>query len=245
MPDYFQLQDRAVEPLHECKTDTQIVRELAQRMGLDDYFQNSDEQLIEALLSTGYPAEMGITMEKLKQGPVKAPRRPDFPNFLTPSGRMEFYCEKLVEMGQQLPCYIEPLESTRKPLGNKYPLTYFTTHTRFRTHSTLANVKWLRDLEPEPTLEMNPIDAEARGIRSGDVVRVFNDRGAVKLKAKVHEGIRPGIVNVNQGWWPEDFIDGSHQELTHSVVNKAQEMIFEPNSAFYDVLVEVEKIEED
>jgi len=245
MPDYFQLQDRAVEPLHECKTDTQIVRELAQRMGLDEYFQNSDEQLIEALLSTGYPAEMGITMEKLKQGPVKAPRRPDFPNFLTPSGRMEFYCEKLVEMGQQLPCYIEPLESTRKPLGKKYPLTYFTTHTRFRTHSTLANVKWLRELEPEPNLEMNTIDAEARGIQSGDVVRVFNDRGAVKIKAMVHEGIRPGIVNVNQGWWPEDFIDGSHQELTHSVVNKAQEMIYEPNSAFYDVLVEVEKIEED
>ena len=92
---------------------------------------------------------------------------------------------------------------------------------------------------------MNTIDAEARGIQSGDVVRVFNDRGAVKIKAMVHEGIRPGIVNVNQGWWPEDFIEGSHQELTHSVVNKAQEVLYEPNSALYDVLVEVEKVDGD
>jgi molybdopterin-containing oxidoreductase family molybdopterin binding subunit len=242
MPDYFQLQNRAIEPLYECKPDVQIVRELAQRMNLGDYFENSDEQMIESLLSQGYPAEMGITLEKLKQGPVKAPPRPNVPTFSTSSGRMEFYCEKLVHMGQQLPCYIEPFESDRKPLGEKYPLTYFTTHTRFRTHSTLANVKWLRELEPEPTLEMNTIDAQARGIRSGNVVRVFNDRGAVKLKAMVHEGIRPGIVNVAQGWWPEDFIEGSHQELTHSAVNKAQEVLYEPNSAFYDVLVEVEKV---
>jgi len=241
MPEYFKLQERAVEPLHECKTDTQIVRELAQKMGLDEYFQNSDEQLIELMLSTGYPAEMGITMEKLKQSPVKAPRRPNYPTFLTPSGRMEFYCEKLVDMGQQLPCYIEPLESARKPLGQKYPLIYMTTHTRYRTHSTLANVGWLRELEPEPVLEMNPIDADARDVRDGDVVRVFNDRGSMKLKVNIHEGIKPGTVNVNQGWWPEHFLEGTHQDLTHSVINRAQELIYEPNSALYDVLVEVEK----
>jgi molybdopterin-containing oxidoreductase family molybdopterin binding subunit len=241
MPEYFKLQERAVEPLHECKTDTQIVRELAQKMGLDEYFQNSDEQLIELMLSTGYPAEMGITMEKLKQSPVKAPRRPNYPTFLTPSGRMEFYCEKLVDMGQQLPCYIEPLESARKPLGQKYPLIYMTTHTRYRTHSTLANVGWLRELEPEPVLEINPIDADARDVRDGDVVRVFNDRGSMKLKVNIHEGIKPGTVNVNQGWWPEHFLEGTHQDLTHSVINRAQELIYEPNSALYDVLVEMEK----
>ncbi|MBL7210068.1 MAG: molybdopterin-dependent oxidoreductase, partial [Dehalococcoidia bacterium] len=89
MMDYFQLQNKAIEPLYECKPDTEILRELARKMGLGDYFENTDEQLIEILLSCGYPAEMGITMEKLKQGPVKAPPRPNFPSFLTPSGRME------------------------------------------------------------------------------------------------------------------------------------------------------------
>ncbi|MFC2027407.1 molybdopterin-dependent oxidoreductase [Chloroflexota bacterium] len=245
MPDYFKLQQRAIEPLHEAKPDTEIVRELARRLDLGEYFENSDEQMIELLLSTGYPAEMGITMEKLKHGPMKAPRRPDFPPFLTPSGRMEFYSEKLVGLDQQLPCYKEPLESVRKPLGQKYPLTFMTAHTRFRTHSTLANVQWLRELEPEPLLEMNLSDAASRGIKNGDIVRAFNDRGIVKLKVNVHEGIQPGIVNVNQGWWPEDFVEGTHQELTHSAVNPAQEILYEPNSALYDVLVEVEKVRED
>jgi molybdopterin-containing oxidoreductase family molybdopterin binding subunit len=244
LPDYFKLQQKAIEPLHEAKPDTEIVRELARRLELGDYFENSDEQLIESLLSTGYPAEMGITMEKLKQGPVKAPMRPDVPAFMTPSGKMEFYCEKLVGLGQQLPCYKEPIESVRTPLSQKYPISFLTTHTRFRTHSTLANVQRLRDLEPEPLLQMNPADAEPRGVNDGDIVRAFNDRGNMKLKVNVNEAIRPGTVNVNQGWWPDDFIEGTHQELTHSAVNPAQELIFEPNSAYYDVLVEVEKARE-
>lgn len=242
MPDYFKLQERAIEPLYESRPDTEIVRDLARRMGLDEYFQKTDEELIEALLATGYPAEMGITLEKLKRGPVKAPRRPNFPVFLTPSGKMEFYSERLVPLGQHLPCYQEPHESPRTALGQKYPLVFLTTHTRFRTHSTLANVRWLRELAPEPVLEMNPTDAAPRGIRNGDIVKAFNDRGYVKLKARIHEGIKSGTVNVTQGWWPEDFIEGSHQHLTHSTINPAQELIYEPNSALYDVLVEVERV---
>jgi len=244
MPVYFKLQQRAIEPLYEAKPDSEIVRELARRLDLGEYFENSDEQMIELLLSTGYPAEMGITMEKLKQGPMKAPRRPDVPTFSTPSGKMEFYSEKLVGLGQQLPCYLEPLESVRTPLSQKYPLTFLTAHTRFRTHSTLANVPRLRELEPEPLLQMNPSDAKPRGINNGDIVRTFNDRGNMKLKVNVHEAIKPGTVNVTQGWWPEDFIEGTHQELTHSAINPAQEILYEPNSAYYDVLVEVERVRE-
>jgi len=243
-PDYFQLQERAIEPLHESKPDAQMVKELACRLNLGEYFKKTDEELIQSLLSVGYPAEMGITMEKLKKGPVKAIKRPNYPVFLTQSGKMEFYCERLVNLGQALPCYMEPLESARKPLGKKYPLVFMSTHTRYRTHSTLANVDWLRQLEPEPVLEISTPDAQARSIRDGDMVQVFNDRGRVTLKAKVHSGIKPGTVNVNQGWWPEHFVDGHHQELTHSVVNEAQSIIYEPNSALYDVLAEVEVVKE-
>jgi molybdopterin-containing oxidoreductase family molybdopterin binding subunit len=89
---------------------------------------------------------------------------------------------------------------------------------------------------------MNPVDASPRGIQDEDMVRVSNDRGSMKLRAKVHEGIRPGSVNTTQGWWPDHFIEGSHQELTHGVINPAQEAIYEPNAALYDVLVEVENV---
>ena len=91
---------------------------------------------------------------------------------------------------------------------------------------------------------MNQADAEKRGIQDGDLVSVFNERGRLKIKVMVHEGIKPGIVNVNQGWWPKDFLAGTHQTLTHDAVNPAQKAVFMENTAFYDVLVEVEKAEE-
>ncbi|MBL7119436.1 MAG: molybdopterin-dependent oxidoreductase [Dehalococcoidia bacterium] len=241
---YLQLQDKVIEPLYECKPDVEILRQLAQRMGFGEHFQESDEEFIDLLLSWEHPSVAGITLDKLKEGPVQVPPY-DVPAFLTPSGRMEFYCEKLIELGQQLPCYIEPLEGARKPLTQRYPLTFLNTHTRYRTHSIFTNVAWMTEFDPEPVLEISPADAEARGVGDGDVVRVFNDRGRMKLKAKVHQGIRPGTVNVTQGWWPEHFLEGSHQDLTHSVINPAQQAIYEPNAALYDVAVEVKKVGEE
>ena len=88
-----------------------------------------------------------------------------------------------------------------------------------------TNVAWLRELDAEPLLEINPVDAKPRGIKDGDLVRVFNDRGEVKLKAKLHQGIRPGLINIFQGWWPGDFIEGTHQALTHDTSNPAQQAI--------------------
>ena len=81
-------------------------------------------------------------------------------------------------------------------------------------HSMFANVDWMREVDPEPMLDMNPVDAEKRGIRDGDMVVAFNDRGRVKLKARIHEGMRPGAVSITEGWWPRDFAEGSYQELT-------------------------------
>ena len=100
-------------------------------------------------------------------------------------------------------------------------------------------------MDPEPILEMHPADAQDRGILDGDVVVVFNNRGMMKIKAMVHPGIRPGVVSMTQGWWPKDFIEGHHQNLTHDAVNPAQKAVHQPNVAFYDVLVEVKKAREE
>ena len=96
--------------------------------------------------------------------------------------------------------------------------------------------------DPEPTLSINPKDAEQRDIADGDVVRVFNDRGHMKVKAKLNKKIRPGVVNTTEGWWPEQFIEGHINELTHDMINPAQAHIYQANAAFCDVLVEVEKV---
>jgi len=237
---YVQLQPKVIEPLYESRPDRDIVNEIGLRMGLPKDFPLSAEQYVERVLSSGHPSMEGITLEKLKQGPVEvAPY--NFTGFATPSGRIEFYSERMKEYGQELPVFMEPIESTRQPQAKKYPLSYLSTHTKYGNHSFLANIAWLRELDAEPLLEMNSVDATARGIVDGDMVVAFNDRGKVKLKVKVHEGIRPGVVNINEGWWHHHFAEGSYQELTHATINPAQLAVFEPNSAMYDNLVEVRK----
>jgi molybdopterin-containing oxidoreductase family molybdopterin binding subunit len=236
---YLQLQQKVIEPLYESKSDLEIVASLAKRMGMDDFLTESAEELIARLLDSGHPSMEGITLEKLKESPMP-PAISSMPAFGTPSGRLEFYVERLRDFGQELPFYMEPLESQRTPLAQKYPLSLITPHPKYRSHSMFANIPWIRELDPEPTLEMNSADAQARGIQDRDLVRVFNDRGDVKVKVKLNQGVKAGLVKLEEGWWPSDYVEGTHQALTHETINPAQQAVFEPNFACYDVLVEVE-----
>jgi molybdopterin-containing oxidoreductase family molybdopterin binding subunit len=261
---YLQLQPKVIEPYHECKSDLEIFTELAKRMDLEEFFNQSAEEYIELLLSSGHPSMEGITLEKLREGPMKPKPSVSITDttptgrldlqaesekvepsgahlFNTPSGRLEFYSEKLKEFGQELPVFMEPLEGARQPLAQKYPLTFFQLHSRFRHHTLFLNVDWLRELYPEPLLHMNPVDAEKRGIQDGEMVTAFNDRGSVTLKARLNEAMMPGLVSVAEGWRPVDFTKGSHQELTHNAVNPAQQATVEANAAMQDVLCEVRK----
>jgi anaerobic selenocysteine-containing dehydrogenase len=241
---YLQIQPKVIEPYYECKSDLEIYTELAQRMGLGEFFDKSADEYIEMLLSSGHPSLQGITLDKLREGPLK-PNPDSAPRlFTTPSGRLEFYAEKMKEFGQELPVFIEPLESARQPLAQKYPLIFMTMHTKFRHHSKLAEVDWLRELDPEPLVDMNPVDAKKRGIKDGDMVVIFNDRGRAKLKARFHEGMRPGMVTIGEGWQPRHFAEGSYQELTGTITNPAQEAVVGSVGQMQGVLVEVRKASE-
>ena len=240
---YMQLQQKVIEPLYESKSDLEIAASLAKRMGMDDFLTESEEELIELILASGHPSMEGITLEKLKESPMP-PAISSMPAFGTPSGRLEFYIERLIDFGQELPFYMEPLESQLTPLAQRYPLSIITPHPKHRLHSTFGNIPWLRELDPEPTLEMNPVDAQARGIQARDLVRVFNDRGEVKLRVKLNRGVRAGVVKLEEGWWHSDYVEGTHQTLTHETINPAQQAVFEPNFACHDVLVEVEPVGE-
>jgi len=242
--DYLQLQQKVIEPLHESKPDLEIFACLTRKMGIEGYLDKTADEYIEISLASDHPSAEGLTLDKLKEGPV-LPMPYETPIFATPSGRMEFYSERLKEFDQELPVFLEPLESQRRPLAKKYPLSFSTTHPKYRVHSMFSNISWIRELDPEPVLDINPVDAKPRDIEDGDPVRVFNDRGQVKLKARVHQGIRPGTVNICQGWSPGDYVEGSHQALTHATINPAQAAIHEPNAAFYDTLVEVELAKEE
>jgi anaerobic selenocysteine-containing dehydrogenase len=239
---YLQLQQKVIEPPYECKSDFQIAAELGRKLGFGDYFNKTEEQYIEELLASRHPTMEGVSLARLKEGPVMAKSLDRPLQFRTPTGLIEFYVERLKKFGQELPIYLEPVESARNEKAKTYPLSLLTTHSKNRIHSSLAKMPSLLSQDPEPTLEISPADAQPRDIMDGDTVRVFNNRGQVRLKAKLSHRIKQGVVDITQGWWPDQYLQGHHNELTHESVNPVQQFVMGPNAALYDVLVQVEKV---
>jgi len=180
---------------------------------------------MKVLLDTDHPSLAGITLERLEKEKIVRLNMPPTPTvafptkeFPTPSGKVEFYQERLIEFGEELPVYKERLESPgTSALAKNYPLTLLTVKDRTFTHTIMANVGWLREINPEPVLDINPVDAQRRGIEDNDMVLVFNDRGRVKLKARLNEAVPPETVNIDHGWWPEQFAEGHYADLDRRV----------------------------
>lgn len=240
---YLQVQEKVIEPLHESKSYLDMFAALARKMNIEGFLDKSAEDYIRVMLASGHPSMDGITLERLRENPMP-PAPHELPDFGTPSKRFEFYSERLKPFGEELPVYREPMENRSAGLSARYPLSLLSAHPKYRLHSMFANVSWIREFDPGPALDINPADARERGIRDGDLVRVFNDRGEMKLKASVHEGVMQGVVNVSQGWSPGDYAGGFHQALTHNVINPAQAAVYEPNAAYYDVAVQAERVQE-
>jgi molybdopterin-containing oxidoreductase family molybdopterin binding subunit len=257
---YLQYMPKVIDPLWESKSDLEAITTVAQKMGVGKYFDKSADEYLKEILHIGDPKAdgnvNGLTWEQLTTSAphLNTPTVPYVPffdkKFPTKSGRIEFYVERLIPYDQQLPGYKEPIEaSTSNPLFARYPLTFLSTHTRFRTHSQFVNLPWLKEINNggEGFLEINPVDAKTRKISDGDVVKVFNDRGFMKVKARLTEGIKPGVVNCYQGGWDtikvKHYIEGHPNNLTHQIANPAQSVIpnFRSNAAYYDCLVEVQR----
>ena len=256
---YLQYMPQIIQPMWESKGDLDMFSEVAQKMGKGQYFDKSPDDYLNLILS-GLPS--GLTLDTLKSKgvvpladqdyatasfqPITHPYVPYYQqHFPTTSGRIEFYSESLVPYNMPLPMYNEPIEaSPTNPLFQKYPLVFISSHTKFRTHTQWDNLPWLREVIQKPFLEINPTDAQARGINNGDTVTVFNDRGSIQVVARVTSGIRPGVVNSYQGHWiGGDFPTATVNNLTHQKINQAQSVVFlfQSNTAYYDVLVDVKK----
>jgi anaerobic dimethyl sulfoxide reductase subunit A len=220
-PCYIYL-NQAIEPLSETKSDLEICRELSKRLDIPEAFgEESQDELLRGIASyrediADYDAmkRNGVLKIKLDEPVVSFKEQIEDPEnnpFPTPSGRIEIYCEHMAEMDNPaippIPRYISHRENYDDPLAAKYPLQLLTTHHKTRAHSTWHNVPWMREIEPH-SVWVNTTDAQARGIKDGDLVDVFNDRGRIRLPAKVTERIIPGAVNVPQGAWYDPDQDG-------------------------------------
>ena len=243
---FLQLQRKAVEPEGESKADFDIFAELAERMGLGGYFDRSRDDYLREMVETDHPLLQGITLERLRREDAIMLNRPPEPyvafrdrKFKTPSGRIEIYKEELSPHGAELPYYREPIEaSPQSPLHGRFPLTLLFSHSPNRIHSTFANMPKFKRLEPEPMVEIHPADAESRNVNDRQFVRVYNDRGAVRIKCRLNRDLRLGVIVIPEGSWVKDFTQGDPYSLTHELVSPTSE-----NYAFFDTLVEVEAVE--
>jgi anaerobic selenocysteine-containing dehydrogenase len=226
----------AIAPLGEAKPNTQIFRELAARLGFDDpCFADSDEELARQAFDW---AAIGTTFDALRErGWVSLPL-PDAPfaqgGFPTHNGRAQADA-----CGLGVPEFVPNHESvlSAPELARRFPLAMISPPARHFLNSSFVNVKSLRTIEGEPLLEMHPDDAAARGIDSGALVRVFNQRGQYRCKCEVSARARPGVVNGLGIWWRKFGLDGANvNELTSQRLTDIGRA-----PTFYDCLVQVEK----
>jgi anaerobic selenocysteine-containing dehydrogenase len=225
----------AIAPVGQARTNTAVFRELAARFGFDEPCFDDDDQTI-ARQAFGDKISFD---ELLKKGFATVPvADAPFANggFPTPSGKCEFFSQRLADSGQDgLPDYLPNFEEAKS--GDRYPLAMISPPARNYLNSSFVNVKSLRDIEGEPLLEMHADDATARSIAHGDTVRVFNGRGSYRCVVRVNQRARPGVVHGLGVWWRKLGLDGNNvNELTN------QRLTDMGNAAtFYDCAVQVER----
>jgi len=224
---YVTLNVPAIAPLGEAVPNTELFRRLAARMGFEDEcFKLSDEELAMEVLDWSAPVMQNMDMDLLKQqGYAKldinlVPHAEG--NFPTPSGKCEFLSSMKVDSNYVVPVFrqgyeeyspgepIDPLPTytpqresvqSNPELANRYPLSLLSAKPHQFINSCFANLPKHLKLQGEPKVIINPEDALKRGIVEGQIVKVFNDRGAFQVPAKVSDITRPGVVVAPLGYW--------------------------------------------
>jgi anaerobic selenocysteine-containing dehydrogenase len=210
----------------------------------DDCFRDSDDELARQAYRTGDMHGIDVDWDALKASGFRrlAVARPYAPfadgGFPTPSGKCEFWSDSLAARGEDpLPAYVPPYESesSNMALAARYPLAFISPPARDFLNSSFANLSRYTDDERRPHLVIHPDDANARGIASGDPVRIFNDRGSLLAIARVSDRARRGLVVAPSVWWRRLAPGG---ENANAVTSQAlTDMGGGPT--FYDCLVEV------
>ncbi len=239
-------EQKCIEPVGESMSDYRIVCKIAERLGLLKEY--TDGKTVEDIIKDGYESsgvKDMITYEELnKKQYFVVPTDPNWKHYppglrkfyedpennplSTPSGKIEFYSQRLAEHFPDdqerppVPHWIEKGETHDERISSerakKYPLLVLSNHPRWRVHANHDDISWTREVPTckvtgpdgykyEP-LWINPIDANARGINNGDVVKIYNERGAVLAGAYVTERVVSGAVSIDHGARHDPIVPG-------------------------------------
>ena len=263
---YLQVSEQAIEPIGECRSNVELFRALAERMGFKDHcFSETIDEMIDGALMSSNPWLRGISRERLEQekhvrlnfsgqrsmtgdqsrtngsGADDDLQQPFLPfaqgNFRTPSGKAELYSEAMKALGlDPVAEYKPPAESRHGTQKSTFPLEFLARKADNFLNSTFSNLPSVQQMEDVNLLQIHSSDAEARGIADGETVRVYNDRGEIQLKARLDGSVQPGVVAATLNWAK---LGPGFRNVNVLTSEKLSDL---GNSAtFYSVLVEVEK----
>ncbi|MEW4568708.1 molybdopterin oxidoreductase family protein [Tautonia sp. JC769] len=238
---------RAIAPRGECRSNADVFRGLADRLGFDPALFPDDDTLMRQALDGG-PALEGIALERLKTlGSVRLNIPEDYRPFAdgrfpTPSGKCELYSERMKADGfDPLPSYIPPLEDpqTRPELAARYPIQLVSPPRPQFLNSTFANSGSHLRAAGDPTIELSAEDAAARGLSSGDWAEVYNARGRFLARVALTDAVRPGTAaSLGIYWSKHSPGDSGVNATTSSALSDMG-----GGATFFDNLVEVRKLE--
>lgn len=247
---YVQVSNQAIAPLGECRSNTELFRELAVRMGFtDECFRDGVDQMIDRALSArngsldpnGWLAGIGRQrLEREGHARLNFGEGPFLPfakgGFTTPSGKAELYSETLAGQGlDPIASFVAPSESRHSQKARKFPLELLGRKADNFLNSSFCNIEAVQKMEQRDLLEISAADAAPRNIGEGDWVRVFNDRGEVLLRAHVNGAVQPGVVAARLNWARLSPDGKSINALTSEILTDIG-----AGPTFYSCLVEVE-----
>ena len=273
---FLQIQQAAIPPVGESRPELWMWQEIVKRIDpalFEKYFDVTAEEAIAAILAQGGPTE-GISLEQLQAGPVRLdvpdpdvafvrqveelvpfppqslPAPLEATAVFIPTRRAEFYKEedRFLELGEAVPTYKPPHDDGVHDPG-EYPIALLSPHSKWRIHSSYANVDWLNEITGgrAPVL-LSPATAGERGIEEGDLVELRNSRGSVRAWAHITEAARDGTATLFEGWWSRQLGGGkSVNELTSSEVNPIHEIhyvanMWAPSTGWKDCRCEVTRV---
>ena len=223
--DYVLFMNKAVDTIFECRNGYDWISDLAGRLGikeqftegrtLDDWlrylvdetakknpgFYSYEEFKAKGIYRWQYP-DSSIAFQKQIEDPANNP-------FPTPSGKIEIFSQRLWNRKQPaeipaIPKYVKAWEGPEDPLREQFPLQCIGHHYKRRVHSIFDNTGWMEEAGPQ-VVWVNTRDAAARGLKDGEIVKVYNERGIIALPVKITPRIMPGVASVPQGaWWTPD-----------------------------------------
>ncbi|GKG89135.1 hypothetical protein CE91St32_01770 [Gordonibacter pamelaeae] len=261
--DYFILSQKIAEPLGEARSEYDWLAECADRMGVKDAFTGgkTEEEWVRFMVEETqkeFPdddlpdfdtmVKEGVAYFRKEEPRVAFKEQIEDPKnnpFETDSGKIELFSKTLYEMKNPdipaTPHYVPVAEGPGAELAAAYPLQLIGWKTKARDNSSYFTHPWLAQTQ-ETVLWINPLDAEARDIADGDIVKVANDRGALKIAAKVTSRIVPGCVAAPTGTWYNPDADGVDQNGCLNVLTSSARTSWTQGNTQHTNLVEVAKL---